>query len=208
MHRKNGSKETSKLKKTILIMIALIALVAILSLLQYAVHYYSNPAEKDIDITTTGCLLFKDDKRQQKNVLVEIKGKILHYIFHNEEDAVQGDIYVNGFSIFGNGRSRDENNFGFYTRFLENSGYAAAETPGDNNLCKIITVSKNLNTAVCVVDGDAAITGEIDSSPIEALLVIPADNLDNAESLVKEAVSNSQQFKSWLMDNNWITGLE
>lgn len=83
-----------------------------------------------------------------------------------------------------------------------------SETPGDNNLCKIITVSKNLNTVVCVVDGDAAITGEIDSSPIEALLVIPADNLDNAESLVKEAVSNSQQFKSWLMDNNWITGLE
>ena len=189
-------------------MIVVVIFVAILTVLQYAIHYYSNPVQKDINIFTTGCLLFKDDKRQEKIVPVEIKGKTLHYIFHNEEDAVQGDIYVNGFSLFGYGTNRDEPNVGFYTRFLENSDYATTEMSGDSILCKTITVSKNLNKVVCVVKADASITGEKDSSPEEALLVIPADNLDNAESLVKEAVSNSKQFKNWLKDRNWVTGLE
>ena len=101
-------------KKGILIVLSVIAITFILCLLQYGIHYYNNPVEKEIYFTASGYIIWNPDNGEGEKVDVEVKGKSLSYIFKNHPEAVQGDIFVNGQSIFG---TVDDRDIGFYTEF-------------------------------------------------------------------------------------------
>jgi len=70
-------------KKGILIVLSVIAITFILCLLQYGIHYYNNPVEKEIHFTASGYIIWNPDNGKGEKVDVEVKGKSLSYIFKN-----------------------------------------------------------------------------------------------------------------------------
>lgn len=200
----------SKFKKAAQIIFFVIVIVTILTILQYAIHYYSHPIQTKYSVTKSGCLLFKDNTTPYEIISVDIELTQLHYFFKNHEDAIQGEIYLNNHSIFDNNLFQDENkdDIGFYSRFLENSNYTSAEIHGDNNLCKSITISKDLDI-VCALNIDSTISDNDNLQTDEiAILVIPYSNINSTYSQVREFLSNSEQMTNWFKDNDLNTVFE
>lgn len=192
----------NSMRKGILIAVSVIVTVFLLCILQYAIHYYSNPLRKDISFSTTGCLIFNLEEGDYELVPVEIKGENLHYIYHNREDALQGDIFVNGYSIFGHERDHDAVGLGFFSEFHE-SDYTCVSIVSisdDERLCKIIALSKDWHMIVCGVEVDSNISQRVEAGKNrQALLVISADNLETAQNVIEEISSHSEQMKEWLI---------
>ena len=196
----------NKIKKGILIVCSIIAVVILLSILQYAIYYYSNPIKEEVSFSATGCLIYNTEERFHELVPVEMNGENLHYFFRNREDCVQGDIFVNGYSIFGEERNGDTIYPGFYTEFYKGSNYTCTSVGGDYKpLCEIIAISRDWNVIVCGITVDAAISDKAGSQAgTQALLVIPAGDIDTAIERVREVALNSEQMNEWLTKNGWI----
>lgn len=191
----------SNRKKKIFIIVGIPILCIIFFL---AIYYYFNPIKKEFDISATGCLLFKTEQGSEI-VDVEIKVKTFRYIFHNQADAIQGNVWINGYGIFGNGL----NNFGFYERFYQDSNYSCVNICAENYLGTMVTVSKAGNTMVCAVNVNSYVSSKSDmQANTQALLVIPAKSYDTASTILNDVASNSQQLESWLVENKWESILE
>lgn len=179
------------------------------------IHYYNHPVKKDFSISTTGCLITNTDPSSYEIVNVYVKGKILHYVFNNQVDAIQGNVRVNGTKIL----EKSINNFDFYGEFHQDSPYACVMIGGDQ-LGKMITVSKDGKTIVCGltgktnVDRNAKMQANTQETVQEsskanaqedtqALLIIPANSYDTACAIIKDVSSNSSQLNSWLKEYQW-----
>lgn len=188
------------IKKGIFIVISVIGITLILSVLQYGIHYYHNPVEEEINFNAIGYILFNPDGTEREKVDVEVRGKRLHYIFKNRPEAAQGDILIDGYSIFGNIDDRD---IGFYTEFRGES-FSCTGIGGDDTLCEIISLSKDFQSIVCginiappiVDDGKMRWSGQ-------AILIIPGNDLESAKEMIKNVSLNSQQMHDWLIKNGW-----
>jgi len=200
----------NQIKKGIMIVFSVILVVFLLSILQYAIYYYSNPIKEEVSFSATGCLIYNTEESFHELVPVEIYGENLHYFFRNREDGVQGDIFVNGYSIFGEGRNRDTIYAGFYTEFYKGSNYTCTSVGGDiNPLCEIIAISKEWRVIVCGITVDAAISEKAGSQAgTQVLLVIPVGDIDTAIERVREVALNSEQMNEWLTKNGWMKKLE
>lgn len=200
-----GSK---KIRKYIFIFVIVIVLIVMPCILQYAIHYYFHPVKSEVHIFATGRLIYNLNENDYETVQVEIKGENLRYVYHNNEEGIQGDIWVNGYSIFGHGTNLDEPGMGFFSEFYDDSNYTCAEVGSNDNsfLCKIIAVSKDWSTIVCGVTVDSNISNRVEGNTKEdALLVITADNPDtDSFEIIKETVSNSKQMNDWLIKHGWI----
>lgn len=187
----------------------LVAAVVILFLLmiEFSITYYCGPMEKEMSFTAEGCLIFDRYAKQYVTVPVEVKGKNLNYIFHNREDAIQGDIWVNGYSLFGEERVPDSVGFGFYSMFHPYSpGYAwVGIGDGRETLCEVVCISKDWSRIVCVIrmDSDMGLEGDLPPGTM-AVLAIPAETPEAALELLEEAMTKSGQMNKWLYINGWI----
>lgn len=192
----------NNLKRGIFITISVIGVTLILSALQYLIYYYNNPIEKEVDFTTTGCIIWNPKGTEWENVDVEVRGKSLHYILKNRRKAMQGNILINGYSILGNFDNRDEY-IGFYTEFY-GEGFGCVETSGDHVPCEIIALSEDLQFIVCGVhiSLSAFDRGETERNG-QALLVIPGNDIESAKKIIKNASLNSKQMSDWLLENGW-----
>lgn len=204
---KDGGKLFDKLKKGFLITAIVIIVVFALCILQYAIHYYSNPLKKEVSFSTSGYLIFDPDGNEYEPVMAEVQGENLHYLFHNRPDAIQGDIWINGHSLFGHGKDKGyvETRFrGFYSEFHE-SDYTAVSIGDENKLCKIISLSKTWDTIVCGIILDTDITGSIKPGERrQALLIIPADSPESSLEKIRYVSDYSEQMNEWLNENGWI----
>ena len=73
----------------------------ILCLGDYGIRYYNAPIEKDYKYIGTGMLVHLSDFTNGELVSVEMRGKTAHYIWGNQEDYIQGNVWLNGEKIFG-----------------------------------------------------------------------------------------------------------
>ena len=86
-------------KKGILIVLSVIAITFILCLLQYGIHYYNNPVEKEIHFTASGYIIWNPDNGKGEKVDVEVKGKSLSYIFKTIRKPYKG-IFLSMDKVF------------------------------------------------------------------------------------------------------------
>ncbi len=170
-----------------------------LSILQYGIYYYNNPIEKEINFMTKGCVIWNPEGKEWKMVDVEVKGKKLYYIFKNHREAAQGDILIDGYSIFGNTDHRDEY-VGFYTEFHgENFGCVERKSLGS-----IIALSEDFGSIVCSFSIVPSMVGSGKTGQSsQALLVIPGNNIESAKEIIKSAFQNSNQMNEWMLENGW-----
>lgn len=188
--------------KKVLIGIGIILFVVIAACaLEYALYYRSHSIIKSKEIQTKGCLLFGTNFETIEVVDVEIKVQELSYLFGNQEDAVQGTIWVNGQNIFS--ESADEGEPGFYTVFHEDTPDLAVSQIGDmDSRCNRICISNDLETIVCGLSVDASISKEV-KNPSSALLVVYAETKEEAEAQL-EKVSTHPAMKTWLDEKEYI----
>ena len=88
-------------KKFIVIIFGGILILVILCLGDYGIRYYNAPIEKDYKYIGTGMLVRLSDFTNGELVSVEMRGKTAHYIWGNQEDYIQGNVWLNGEKIFG-----------------------------------------------------------------------------------------------------------
>ena len=73
---------------------------ALFCLGDYGIRYYHTPIKKDYDYTGTGMLVSLTEPDTFEQVSVEIHGKALHYLWGNQEDAIAGNVWMNGERLF------------------------------------------------------------------------------------------------------------
>lgn len=191
-----------KVIKSIKILLLIILSVFLLCVLQYAIHYYSHPFEKQREtVITTGYLVLDQNARKYEKVDVEIRSEELIYIYGNKDNGIQGDIWVNGQRLFGSIEIGSEG-YGFYTAiFPEKPEYSVIHFGGAGSICKCMCISPDLNTIVCGINADSSISKTI-TEPTEALLIVGAeDKEDVIEQLQK--VSTHPAMERWLKENEW-----
>lgn len=210
----------NNIKKTVLTICVIIFVTIFLSILQYVIHYYNHPVTKDFSISTTGCLITNTDPSSYEIVNVYVKGKTLHYVFSNQVDAIQGNVWVNETKVL----EKSKNNFDFYGEFHEDSPYTCVMIGGDQ-LGNMITVSDDGKTIVCGLTGktnvgrNAKMQANTQENALEsskanvqvdaqALLIIPANSYDTACAIIKDVSSNSSQLNSWLEEIEWYKYIE
>ena len=86
-------------KKYIAIIFGGILILVILCMGDYGIRYYNAPIEKDYKYIGTGMLVRLSDFTNGELVSVEMRGKTAHYIWGNQEDYIQGNVWVNGEKI-------------------------------------------------------------------------------------------------------------
>ena len=136
----------------------------ILCLGDYGIRYYNAPIEKDYKYIGTGMLVRLSDFTNGELVSVEMRGKTAHYIWGNQEDYIQGNVWLNGEKIFG----KDD---------MEIVGLFINAEP-------YYIISKDLQTILCGVTIDEE----------EFLLVTPAEDGTTANNMIKAAEKQSQAF--------------
>lgn len=65
-----------------------------------------------------------------KQVSVEIHGKALHYLWGNQEDAIAGNVWMNGERLFVEGAD----DMGFYAPFIDEEPYYSCLTESVTNI--------------------------------------------------------------------------
>lgn len=65
-----------------------------------------------------------------KQVSVEIHGKALHYLWGNQEDAIAGNVWMNGERLFVEGAD----DMGFYAPFIDEEAYYSCLTESVTNI--------------------------------------------------------------------------
>ena len=88
-------------KKYIVIIFGGILILVILCLGDYGIRYYNAPIEKDYKYIGTGMLVHLSDFTNGELVSVEMRRKTAYYIWGNQEDYIQGNVWLNGEKIFG-----------------------------------------------------------------------------------------------------------
>lgn len=81
-------------KKYIAIIFGGILILVILCLGDYGIRYYNAPIEKDYKYIGTGKLVRLSDFTNGELVSVEMRGKTAHYIWGNQEDYIQGNMFI------------------------------------------------------------------------------------------------------------------
>lgn len=81
-------------KKYIAIIFGGILILVILCMGDYGIRYYNAPIEKDYKYIGTGMLVRLSDFTNGELVSVEMRGKTAHYIWGNQEDYIQGNMFI------------------------------------------------------------------------------------------------------------------
>ncbi|MCI9130614.1 hypothetical protein [Thomasclavelia cocleata] len=197
-----------KIKKYILYTIVLIAVIVTLGMTEFLIKAYYNPREKNFYLSTKGCLVYDLAESDYEIIETEVVGENLDYLFNNKNDVIQGNILVNGFSIFSQKEvyydsksSFDYDNGFFYSEFYDNSIYTSIGIGNKESICKIIAASKSWDMLVCCIVIDENVDDKVKQViKKDALLVIPADNLIKAKELIDKATSNSTHMDDWLKE--------
>ncbi|WP_279155519.1 hypothetical protein [Thomasclavelia cocleata] len=197
-----------KIKKYILYTIVLIAVIVTLGMTEFLIKAYYNPREKNFYLSTKGCLVYDLAESDYEIIETEVVGENLDYLFNNKNDVIQGNILVNGFSIFSQKEvyydsksSFDYDNGFFYSEFYDNSIYTSIGIGNKESICKIIATSKSWDMLVCCIVIDENVDDKVKQViKKDALLVIPADNLIKAKELIDKATSNSTHMDDWLKE--------
>lgn len=112
------------MKKTLPVYyVCIILAVCVLGVL---IYYYNNPLKKDIMSSSSGCVFYVEDMNEYEIVQVSIQGERICYLFKNEPDAIQGEIWINGYGIFGHGSADKYDSYigGMYNEFPDDEEYS------------------------------------------------------------------------------------
>ena len=160
---------------------------ALFCLGDYGIRYYHTPIKKDYDYTGTGMLVSLTEPDTFEQVSVEIHGKALHYLWGNQEDAIAGNVWMNGERLFVEGAD----DIGFYAPFIDEEPYYSCLTESATNIPgNMFLISRDLKTVFCGVLMDGK----------EFLLIIPAENKSDADRTLKSGLEQSQPLSRWLSD--------
>lgn len=172
-------------KKYIAVIAGGILIFVILCIGDYGIRYYNTPIQKDYEYIGTGMLVHLSDFTNGELVSVEMRGKTAHYIWGNQEDYIQGNVWINGEKIFG------KDDMEVVGLFIDAEPYYSCITSIEENTPgNMFIISKDLKTILCGV----VINEE------EFLLVTPAEDGTTANNMIKTAEKQSQAFSYWLSD--------
>lgn len=202
----------NKIKKHLLFVTVLIVVTGILLTIEFLIKAYYNPIKKGIYLSTKGCLIYNLDESDYEIIEVEVVGETLDYLFNNKLPAIQGNVLINDYSIFTQKEAHydpkssfDYLNGLFFSEFHDKSKYASVETGSEESICKIVTVSKSWDILVCGIVIDENADDKVKQIiKKDAILVIPANNLEKAKEFIDEVALNSSQMNEWLQEHNWI----
>ncbi|WP_285815763.1 hypothetical protein [Thomasclavelia cocleata] len=187
-----------KIKKYILYVTIVIAVIFTLGMTEFLIRAYHYPVEKKVYLSTKGCLIYDLAESDYEIIDVKVIGENLNYLLNNKNDVIQGNILVNGFSIFSQKEvyydsksSFDYDNGFFYSEFYDNSIYTSIGLGNEESICKIIAASKSWDMLVCGIVIDENVDDKVKQIiKKDAILVIPADNLIEAKELIDRSASN------------------
>ena len=175
----------SKKNKGIVIFLIVIVAVVLLCLGDYGLRYYDTPKEETYDYVGSGMLVGLANPQFYQQVPVEIHAKKAHFIWKNQEDYIQGNVWLDGEKIFG-----DEET-GFTTLFVKaEPSYSCITTTDGDTAGNMFLISKDLKTVLCGV--------KIEEE--EFLLVAPAEDKATADGMIDNAAKQSQAFSWWLLE--------
>ena len=192
--------------------LGLIAVIVILGTIEYSIRFSINPIIKQIYLPTKGCLIYDLDEDKYEIVDVLVVGENHDYLFNNKLSSIYANILIDGYSITSQKYlSYDQNKpfekyYGFFaSEFHDKSNYATIEMHHEQEICRIIVVSKSLDMLVCGI----VIDEHSDDNAKEiingnAILVIPADNLEKAKELIDESNSYSPSVNEWMKEKNLV----
>lgn len=89
----------SKKNKGIVIFLIVIVAVVLLCLGDYGLRYYDTPKEETYDYVGSGMLVGLVNPQFYQQVPVEIHAKKAHFIWKNQEDYIQGNVWLDGEKI-------------------------------------------------------------------------------------------------------------
>lgn len=173
-----------KIRRVVIIILTGTAVVILLLLFEFAIRYYHEPLKKEVSFAADGCLVYDLESGQYELVSVEISGENLNYIFHNKENAVQGNILVNGYSLF----EQNGMGFGFYGEFMSKTPDQVWLSQIRNGSSKTdLYITRDWSQILCRFKT----TPEMNLNPdipagTEVLLAVPADTLEKAKKIIDD----------------------
>lgn len=136
----------SKKNKGIVIFLIVIVAVVLLCLGDYGLRYYDTPKEETYDYVGSGMLVGLVNPQFYQQVPVEIHAKKAHFIWKNQEDYIQGNVWLDGEKIFG------DEEMGFTTLFVKaEPSYSCITTTDGDTSGNMFLISKDLKNVLCGV---------------------------------------------------------
>lgn len=207
-NKKSDQGSLAGVKKAVILIVTVIAVTVFGSLIQYGMHHFFYPQKEFVMPSAIGLLIYDIEKSDYEVVQIEGYAYKLHYLFKNREDAVEGNFYINEQSIFGDKPVSEKEWRGFYTEFHDKDAQYSdmLHISGDDNpLCHTMIITKDAGKMLCGVTMDSRISARSDvPEGTEALLVMPAENIEDAKALIEEAAADSENMREWLIENGWI----
>lgn len=133
----------SKKNKGIVIFLIVIVAVVLLCLGDYGLRYYDTPKEETYDYVGSGMLVGLVNPQFYQQVPVEIHAKKAHFIWKNQEDYIQGNVWLDGEKIFG------DEEMGFTTLFVKaEPSYSCITTTDGDTSGNMFLISKDLKKRI------------------------------------------------------------
>ena len=187
-----------KMKQKLKVLTVVIIGVIVSVLLWYGCHFYFNPVEEYRNFTAQGVLIYDTVPADYKNVDVEVNAKTYYYLFGNEPDSIQGNIWMEGKGIFGYG---DADEIGFYLEFHNNEKYCCAQVRIETTQGCMIAASRELQHIICgITVANESSEKQGQKGNRKALLVIPSEDIENAKEIIDEVSAESVPFSKWLSE--------
>lgn len=190
--------------KIILAALLTAAVTALFCILQYAIHYIRHPMVRELGAEDTGVLLWGDEEDAYALIPVETSGYELHYLYQNEWDGVGITL------LSANGHHMIDNEAGSGGKYGIEICFPKKDQPGgglgngnEGEMWEFLYATQRMQRLICGI-GDVSSIMEVPSAlqGKKAVLVMPADNREEAEKIIGAALSdgNDMGLKDWLVE--------
>lgn len=178
------------MKKKIYPILLVIGVFLIFSLIWYASELYRTPRQEEFRVGDRGYLFTEKNINQPEVLPIEIQGKKLKYLFHNEDDQIRGILTIDGHHVF----SGDE----FYISFPDgkSTGSCEASEEGKTELSDFCFTNREGEYFVFGLTG----LTELGYEKEERVLMIPAESEASALETLKKAEEESAFLREWLKE--------
>lgn len=164
-----------------------IGVVILVFLIDGFIRFYCHPIKKEIAFSSRACLFYGTEEDACEIVEISIGGEELSYLFKNEPDAVQGEIWINGYGIFGHGDVQEFDWYlgGMYNEFPADEEYSYHGSFMKENECISYVVSRGMASGIIRFEPNSELFDHIEIEPSgTATLVYPADSDHEGRALL------------------------
>jgi len=153
------------------------------------IYYYNKSLKKNIMFSSSGCIFYGEDMEECEIIPLSVQGEKIYYLFKNRPDAIQGEIWINGYGIFGHGSIDKYDSYigGMYNEFPSVGEYSYCGNFIKENEKIIYIISKDGTKGIVKMNSDGEISNLTEnkiSGPM--ILVFPACSREEGKILLDE----------------------